>query len=320
MTSLRKLRRDHTAADMAAVEAMLNRLTDEDVMMRMSLEGRRAELVGELASLPAGGETLASAAMFFGGRPVIGGRGIESEFAGKAASIFQDLVAKQTAEETSGLAQRGVVANKSATRLHITDVVRGSFGFLFEELEPNAPLIDTSLKVAVDHVSSLLSAFAEVDEAQFETAVESVDARVLATAEQFFSLMRQEGATLRMIAGEFDRTFDTASVERAAERAKVTTVVDKEDRIPGQLAGVLPDGHMFEFRSADARGTIRGKVDKAIPSVEAAAMNTKWLNKPIIATMAVRQVIKDGQVVRESFTLRSLAEASDPTKETERLA
>jgi hypothetical protein len=292
---------------------MIARLTDEDVMMRMSLEDRRAELLGELASLPTGGEMLASAAMFFGGRPVVGGLGIESDFAGKAASIFQDLVAKQTAEETFGLAQRGVVPNKSGTRLHITDVVRGSFGFLFEELEPNAPLIDTSLKLAVDHVSALLSAFAEVDEAQFQTAVESVDARVLATAEQFFSLMRQEGATLRIIAGEFDRTFDVASVERAAERAKVTTVVDKEERIPGQLAGVLPDGHMFEFRSAGPRGVIRGKVDKEISSVEADAMNTNWRNRPIVATVAVRQVIKDGEVVRESFTLRTLDEPVNNT-------
>ncbi len=309
MTSIRKLERDHAAADLATVEAMIRGLTDEDLVMRMSLEERREELLRELQALEGHEETTASAALFFGGRPVIGGRGIESEFGGKAVSTFQDLVAKQFAQEAGGLGQRGIVPNKSATRLHITNVVRGSFGFFLEELDHQPPLLASSLKSVVDTVSRLMAAFGEDDEERFESAVENVDQRVLATARDFFSLMRQDGATFRIVAGESDRSFDAVSIERAANRATITDVEDIEDQIPGSLAGVLPDAHMFEFKSDTERGVIRGRVDRTIPAGELAAFNREWLDKRSIARVTVRRVLRNREMVREHFTLHRLLEA-----------
>jgi hypothetical protein len=313
MISLRKIERDHLAADLAAVETLIGRLTDEDVMMRLGLEERREELRRELESLQESEGTTAAAALFFSGRPVVGGLGIESEFGGKAVWTFQDLVAKQFAQEAGGLGQRGIVPNKAATRLHITNVVRGSFGFLLEELEPS--LLDSSLKAAVDNVSRLMAAFGEDDEDRFEAAVENIDQRVLATAREFFSLMRQDGATFRIVAGETDRSFDAALVERAAERASLTEVDDVDDQIAGILAGVLPDAHMFEFRTDGERGVIRGKVDKAIPTADLMALSREWLEKPSRAIVTVRRVLRAHEVVRESFTLLSLVGA-EPTAAT----
>ena len=95
MTGLRKLERDFVSADLAAVTGLLAQLGDEDVMARMGLELRRDELQQTIAHLDeAGVEPAASAALFFGGGPVVGSRGIESEFAGSAISKFQDIVAK----------------------------------------------------------------------------------------------------------------------------------------------------------------------------------------------------------------------------------
>jgi hypothetical protein len=306
MSSLRKLKRDHASADLSAIEGMIGGLTDEDVLTRMSLEGRRDELREQLAAIPTEEEQLASAAVFFGGRPVVGSMGIESEFGGKAVSMLQDLVSKQFAHDGGGIGQRGVVPDKSGARLHVTDVLRGSFGFLLEELQPQGQLLDTSLKASLDRVTELLSAFAEPSEEGFETAVEAVDERVLTAAQEFFSLLRREGATLRMVAGDIEHSFDETSVERAAERAKVTTVVDKEESIEGQLAGILPDAHRFEFRTVGPRGIIEGRVDHTLSASDAAQLITTWLNKDAVAIVAVRQVYKDETVVRESFTLRGI--------------
>lgn len=177
--------------------------------MRMSLEDRKKEIEAELAELPVDEEHRAQAAIFFGGRPVIGSLGIESEFGGRAISMIQDLVAKQFARESeTGLGQRGPLPNKGATRLHVTDVQRGSFGFLLEELQPQAQLLDTSLKTALDQVTELLGAFAEMDEERFEAAVEGADERVLKDVRDFFSYLNLEGATLRLVAGSADKPFD----------------------------------------------------------------------------------------------------------------
>ena len=307
MTSLRKLERDFAHADLAAVQGLLAQLGDEDIMARFGLEARRDELQQTIEALDAApDEPVASAALFFGGGPVIGARGIESEFAGSAVTKFQDIVAKVLAHETGGLGQRGIVPNKGASTLHITNIVRGSFGFLLEEVQPQQQMLESSLKEAVDEATRLLDALGEPDEERFRSAVETIDQRVLGTAREFFDLMRQSGATLRLVAGETDRSFGADAVARAAERATSTTVEDSEETIRGQLAGVLPDAHQFEFRTGAERGTIRGKVNRALPADQLTRFNRDWVNVDATARLHVKRVRRSGAVVRESFTLLAL--------------
>lgn len=312
MSAIRKIERDQHAAEFAAVTALLDQLTASDVITRMGLEARRDEIAAALAEMADEPEIpTASAALFFGGKPVAGSRGIESEFGGNAVTKFQDLVAKLMADEAGSLGQRGIVRNKGAATLHITNVVRGSFGFLLEEFEPQGQVIDTSLKVAVDNAAQLLSAFGETSEDKFRAAVEQIDQRVLTTAQEFFSLMRTSGATFRLLAGDEDRSFGLEAVSRAAERASSTSVSEEEELIEGQLGGFLPDAHQFEFRS-ETRGALRGSVDRAIPASDLAEMNRTRVNVDAIAKLKVRRVIRNGEMVRESFTLLQL----DPKPET----
>lgn len=308
MTSQRKLERDRIHADLAAVTALLDQLDAEDVMSRFSLEARRDELrdlIAGFAGEP--DETTASAILFFGGHPVSGMLGIESEFAGAAVTKFQDLVAKVMAQEAGALGQRGVVPHKGASTLHITNVARGSFGFVLEEVSPQGQLVDTPLKAAVDETVELLDAFGEVDEAQFQAAVETIDQRVLGTAREFFDLMRQGGATFRLVAGLSDHSFGAEAVARAAERATTTTVEDAEQRVLGQLAGVLPEAHQFEFRVADDRGVIRGKVDRALTPDALTQLNRTMVNVDAEAQLVMKRVLRSGVVVREAYILISLA-------------
>ncbi len=213
---------------------------------------------------------------------------------------------KVLAHETGGLGQRGIVPNKGASTLHITNIVRGSFGFLLEEVQPQQQMLESSLKEAVDEATRLLDALGEPDEERFRSAVETIDQRVLGTAREFFDLMRQSGATLRLVAGETDRSFGADAVARAAERATSTTVEDSEETIRGQLAGVLPDAHQFEFRTGAERGTIRGKVNRALPADQLARFNRDWVNVDATARLHVKRVRRSGAVVRESFTLLAL--------------
>ncbi len=307
MTGIRKLERDLVFADMAAVSALLDQLTDEDVMARFGLEARLEELreqVKKLNALPV--VTNASAILFFGGRPVTGSQGIESEFAGSAVTKFQDLVAKVLAQDSGVLGQRGVVPNKGASTLHITNVVRGSFGFQLEEMREQEQLVDTSLKTAVDDTLLLLDAFGEPDEDRFQEAVASLDQRVLGTACEFFDLIRQGGATLRLVAGEIDHSYGAEAISRAAERATSTTVEDLEEVVVGQLAGVLPDAHQFEFRAADDRGVLRGRVDRGIDTNTLAQFNRDWVNVTARAHLLVKRVRRNDVLTRESFVLTRL--------------
>ena len=307
MTSQRKLERDLLHADMAAVNTLLDQLDEEDVMTRFGLEARRDELRDLISASEAEPEeATASAILFFGGRPVTGTRGIESEFACLAVSKFQDLVAKMTAQKAGTLGQRGVVPNKGFSTLHITNITRGSIGFVLEEVQPQTQHIGAPLKTSVNEAMQLLDAYGEADEVQFHHAVEAMNQRVLGTTRDFFELMRECGATLRLVANESECSLGSEAVMRAAERAKFTTTEEAEEIIVGQLAGVLPTARRFEFRTRDARGVINGKVDSALTAHVLAHLGRKWVDVDAYARIVVKRVFRKDAVVRESYTLMNL--------------
>ena len=304
---IRKIERDFVAADLTAVEGLLAKLKASDVLTAMSLEARRDELRQQLQNLADMHETAASAALFFSGNPVVGNRGIASEFGGTAVAKYQDIVSKVFALRSTGnLARRGVVPGKDQAKLHITNVVRGSFGFYLEELDPQADMIATPLKEAVDQATEIMKSFGADDDEDFVSAVEKIDNRVLSTVRDFFDLLKDDRACFRLVAGDFDKSFDQNMVDRAAERARATEVDEHVEEIDGQLGGVLPDGRMFEFRTDTDRATIRGKVNSEFPVVNLADLNTEWVGKPAKATILIRQVLRGGRVWRESFFLQDL--------------
>lgn len=312
MTSLRKLERDYITANISEVTALLDKIGDRDVMSRFGLEDQLSELNEALTRLDAmSPETLASAALFFGGRPVLGSQGIETGFAGSAVGQFQDLVSMVHAHETVGLAERGTVPRRASSTLHITNIVRGSFGFLLEEVQPQLQMVDSSLKTAVDEATRLLKAFGEDDEEQFRSAVEEIDQRVLAASGEFFDLMRKSGATVRLVSGDTDRSFGSDVVARAVERAKTTTVVDDNEIVRGQLAGVLPESHQFEFRTDDERGTIRGAVDRNLTPLQLGLFNKEYVNANSRARLKVKRVLRNQAIVRERFTLVGIEPDAD---------
>jgi len=307
MTALRKLERDRFQADLAAVTGLLSGLHEEDVVARRTLKARVAALREAIDRLDQPGEEppTASVALFFGGRPVVGAQGIESEFAGGAVAKFQDMVAKVLAKEVGALGQRGVVPNKGASTLHITNIARGSFGFLLEEINPQQPLMNTSLKTAVEETSQILDSLGQPDEEKFRTAVEDIDQRVLATAREFFELMRQNGATLRLVTNNLERAFDVGAVARAMDRATSTVVEDSETEAEAILKGVLPEGHQFEALLMADHIVVRGRVDRALTVEQVASLN-KELDVPARARFRMKRVFRNGAMIGEHYTLLSL--------------
>ena len=70
---------------------------------------------------------------------------------------FQDLVSKRLATLESGpLASRGPVPLREKAQLMITDVARGSFGFVLEEEPSSDALTNTPLQIVVEEMSELI--------------------------------------------------------------------------------------------------------------------------------------------------------------------
>lgn len=131
-----RLEFDALKADLAALSGLLEqRSADEDPIGHLQLTARKSELESELARLQQEHERRASVALYFGGRPVVGSRGILANFGGKMLEIYQDLVSKRFAasELTEPLSARGAIPLRNNTQLLVTEVARGFFGFVLTQ-------------------------------------------------------------------------------------------------------------------------------------------------------------------------------------------
>ncbi|WP_162900056.1 hypothetical protein [Ralstonia solanacearum] len=260
---LRKLEVDALKADLSAVDAMLTSFTeDDDPIGWYQFSARKEEIEQALDQLVSRPVTHAELGVFFGGRPVQGSRGINADFAGKALEDLQALVSKRySGREFGRLAQRGPVPGGDTSQMLVTNIVRGSVGFVLEESGNDAQLVETPLKEAVDEVADILSRVGADDEAVFEEAAAELDERLLVTLRQFFQRLDDFGATMRVVDGTRDFLLDRHAVSRARERTQAMEIVERNAEMTGTLY-VLPESKRFDFlttiegQQATLKGTL----------------------------------------------------------------
>jgi hypothetical protein len=186
---------------------------------------------------------------------------LEAGFGAESLANFQDLITKAWAASTGTLAAMGPIADKSASQLHITSLVHGSFGFLLEELDDaGEPLFESSLHQAADQVTDYLATIAGDNEDKFIELLERLDQRVFKSARSFLGTMHKARATFRLVEGENDLRFDDAAVERAWVRIEASDVDEDQVSLQGRLLGMIPVGRRFEFEPDGATKIIEGRV------------------------------------------------------------
>jgi hypothetical protein len=302
---------EQVAAELAAIESLIVNLAPDDYAGLLGLEHKRDALQARLEELQTVERHTASVALYFGGKPVLGGLGIEADFGASIVSTFQELVSKVWAIQGGMLASRGPVRDQGGATLHITDVVHGSFGFLLEEIdERGEPMFTSPLKVATDTASALLESFGSEDEQAFAAAIEDISPRVFVSVKDFFRSMHRGDAIARVVSDAAEIIMDARSVERAYGRVESTDVVEDEIRREGELLGVIPVGRRFEFRAAD--GTLlRGGIGPAFgESYLARIRDEQFAGRRWRAVLRRRETRRGGNI-SERYTLMDLREIDE---------
>ncbi len=310
---LLQLEREFLQADLAQARALLGQSPpDEDPIEHSQFTHRVRELEARLAVLPSAiAAAPAAIALFFGGRPVIGSHGIKANFSTKAVGHFQKLVSQRFAADEQGpLASRGRVPLAEETQLLVTDVVHGSFGFVLEAVE-NSAEARVSLKLVVDEVADTLSRMAAPDDALFDEASAVVDDRQLGTLKEFFKLLDDEGASLRLVEGERDFELDSAAVSRARHRVEGLSIEDRNEAFEGQIVGWTQYSHRFELRLHDGGAMLAGAVareamDRAIQE----GLNP--FNQHFRVSLKVREVRARSRLPKQAYTLLRMEPVDAP--------
>jgi hypothetical protein len=313
---LPQLSQQFLQANLAQAELLLHEAAeDDDPIGQHQLDQLVSELRGKLAVIPTLiAQAPAGVALFFGGRPVVGSQGIHTEFGSKILERFQKIVSQRFASEELGpLPTRGRVPLKDDTHLLITDVVRGSFGFVLQaaQSESDDPA-DTSLKAVVDKVASTLSRVASQDEMLFNEAASEIDERQRSSLADFFKLLDSEGATMRIVEGERDFELDQPSVQRARSRIENLEILERTEVLTGQIVGWLDASAKFELKIHETMEIVQGTVARSeLERVE--IENIEPYHKHLRAQVKVREVSTRNRLAKRAYTLLSLEVIEAPT-------
>jgi hypothetical protein len=309
---MKKLELQSLQADLASIERLLTtRTQDDDPIGFFQLTRRQAELKSSFENMRARIEKTASVALFFGGAPVYGSKGISAEFAGRAIDAFQDLVSKTFATTESGaLGERGPIPLRGNAQLMLTDVARGSFGLILEETDANESLAETVLHSIVDDVAQTIVDFSSPEETLFEAALARVDSRSLISYRDFFKLLDDQSATMRLVEGERDAELDSTAIHRARLRTDFSSVDDTvSDLIVGRLF-FLPVHRRFELKiSGEAEplyGTISAEFSRE--KLNELQQTPDVLGKVWRTRIRIRETQRPNQPPKLSYTLMGLIE------------
>ena len=287
------------------LEAILASIPAENVIDRMSFEARLAAAQQALAQLPQ--QLTSKAKLTFRGKPVFGSHGITADFGSKAAGLFSDAFAAVSVGLREGLRDMGPIPNRDKNQLLITGTAIGSFGFVFELPVPELALFpeQENPQIAIEKIEALFRLAATGSDDEVAEVIEEVHPRAVKKVYDFLELLVQQQAWCGLeFEGRAFRYADYEQLKISCERLKDENIHEQDETYQGKFEGVLPTGRTFEFRLADPKSVIKGKIDRAIDDPD--VLNRDWLHKPVAAKFHVMQVGKG----RPRFTLKSINDLS----------
>lgn len=299
-------------ADLGAAKLMLEGAKNaHDIVGQFQFKERVDDLETQIAALSASDERVARVALFFGGRPVLGSRGIDATFSSEALQSFQTLLSKQFAfKEKGALGARGTVPSLDASQLIVTDVARGSVGFVMEEAPEQGQMVSTHLSEVVDDLAEALAKLSgEGDE--WTDVLGGMDERVIGEIKEFFTILDDAGASVRIVEGDHDREITPLGVKRARDRTDLTRFneIDSEP-VAGQIVGFT--SKMFEFIADDGERYAGRIADGPARQLERAGNEQaiqRLMFSPVRVGFRIRTVTTHGWS-RTYYTLISIDERS----------
>lgn len=291
---IRKLRLESLSAELSSINALLENAEEiGDPVGAYQYAERKRNVESEINKLSGAPDTLASVALYFSGGPVIGSRGILADFATNVLEEFQNLISKVQALSFLGsMGERGRVPSVGNADLMITQITKGSFGFVLEELADEPPLFNTSLSESVDFVSHIIADTCAEDIERFDNILAQIDSRVLISLKKFLRDIDTNHAELKIVESDQEFSIDHVSAARGRQRVETTDIEEKDAVFEGMFVGFLPEHRKFEFKARDIEEVLYGSASPdAIDQYNDLTLRGETIiNEDWIVTIEVRTV------------------------------
>ncbi|CDH22363.1 hypothetical protein [Xenorhabdus bovienii] len=305
---LKKLELDTLKAELTSIEHLISERGSGDPIGLMQFISRKIELLDKINEIQNIHRTKAEVGLFFGGSPVFGSKGIDANFATLILDKFQALVSKRFAFLENGiLSARGPVPNSNNTKLMITNVARGSFGFVLEETpQPYESMIESDLKYVVEDVNNIINNISSDEDDLFDNAFEELDERILIEIRGFYNTLYSSGATLRIVDSNNEYLLTNERIRRAKDRVELVKISEeREMTIEGNLY-LLPSDKKFEIQLINSLESIKGRVNKGFfdkhPEEVSSLVGKSW-----VMHLVARDILENEVVVKTKYILTDLS-------------
>lgn len=283
---------------------------------RLMWQSRLADIDQQISALAAARSNYASVAVIFDGNPVIGSGDIRLDFTTEALDSYQKVVALALASHNGvELPERGRLPAGDQARLFIRDLVRGSMGFILEELPAQQhEMLPTKLKEAVENTTELIGNLSSGTDKEFEATLEGTQPRLVAAVQKFAKILYDAGASTRILGDERQLALSIDDVGRLSRRLAEVEVTEEVVPVDGVLLGVLPEARKFELRlPGDDAGTMEGAVSEelALKYTSDAAFKERLLLQPVRAQVKMIRTTRNGRLVKERPVLEALEPAAE---------
>jgi len=283
-------------------------LTGDHPLMTPALQQRKEEFEEELKTLPVPSKQPRTV-LFFAGGPVLGTRGIDAQFASTVIDHFLQMVKTQySATKHGAVGQRGIRRGESEARLMLTGLPRGSFGLELSQPASEDFLASEQLSNVLVELTKVIESAGKDDES-FAFALDEVSPRVLPRLKDFFKVISDSNARMRVVSGDLECQLDSQSVGQAFERVSATDTKDEIVEVRGIFRGATLDTWRFDFRSEDGRN-ISGGLGQDVTDDQALVM-IHLTEKPCVAKLHQTQVTTRRGISRNRWELIELWEVPD---------
>ncbi len=282
---------------------------------KLMWQSRLADIEVQINAMGSARSNFASVALIFDGNPVIGTSDIRLDFTTDALDNYQKIIAISLASKLSeALPERGPLPGTAQSRLYIRDVVRGSMGFILEEIAPEqSSLLPTALKQAVEDATQLITTLSSSSDPDFETALEVTQPRLVGAVQRFAKVLYEAGASAKIVGDEHRLALTIDQVGQLSRRLNEIEVTEETEGVDGVLLGVLPESHKFELKlPGDEDVTLRGTVSDDLASKYTldTAFKDQLLLKPVRAQIRTVRTVRSGKLVTEKKILEALEPAA----------
>lgn len=295
-------------ADREYVQRQIEESPEDAWTTRLMWQDRLEDIDEQIAALEDAPSNLASVAVIFDGLPVIGARDIRLSFAADALSAYQSMVSTVYAARLSeALHDRGALRGLDHSRLFISDLARGSVGFILEELVVQQhEMFPTLLKDVVEDSTQLLSSLKYQEDDGFAAFVETTNPRLVAAVQQFAKVLAEAKASARIVGAQSEVFLSVEDVGELANQLRDVDVTTETIHVSGVLLGILPESHRFELKPLDdSLSVIDGPASDDLVQKYLAddTFVRQTLKKPVRAQIAQTRTYRNARQVREHLVL-----------------